>query len=374
MSFYSTPIISTDVSYNFIQLVDPSANIVTIIDINNDQQKCDYTDVKIDYSKIDNLSPVWGMMLVFQDNLNRQIGFNRWKRYISANFWNYLTTPINFTITLFTAISAGQTGTGSVFLSNTQLFAILFASFILSSINTFFKLKDKSEISYSIAKKFDRFGARFEEIYYTNIKNQQHVEARLNNYRALHQDINAYMTEEDFENVDYIADVLFVCVRRICYCFITNNIKQINTDDSFWYLDGVRPDKSNHLILNTEKLFVFDYTRIQPKSNFFGLFGNNKTPGKQGHVNAEQTPGQVNQEDIGCFINENNKICCKRINKWCDYHCMRHVRLFYDFVCCCECCEMKEDIEIGLKQLKKPDLPLRADNIPISLEETTDSI
>jgi len=143
---------------------------IEILDAYNEPHYCDYTGITIDYSKIDNLSPGWGMMLIFQDNLNRHIGFNRWKRYVSANFWNYVTTPINFTITLFTAISAGQTGTGSAFLSNTQLFSILFASFILSTINTFFKLKDKSEISYGLAKTYDKFGATFEQIYYSNIK------------------------------------------------------------------------------------------------------------------------------------------------------------------------------------------------------------
>lgn len=367
MTFYSTPsVISTDVSYNFIRSLDPSANIVTVIDINSDEQKCDYTDVQIDYSKIDNLSPAWAMMLVFQDNLNRQIGFNRRKRYVAANFWNYITTPINFIITLFTAISAGQTGTGSVFLSDTQLFAILFASFILSSINTFFKLKEKSELSYSIAKKFDKFGADFEQIYYTNIKNQKHVEARLNNYRILHQAINEYMTQDDFENADYIADFLFACFRRMGYFFITNNLKQINTDESFWYLDGVRPDKATHLILNTEKLFVFDYTRIKPKNNFFGLFGNNKTNSKNDNENHTGN-NQTNQEDIGCFINENNKICCRRVTKWCDYYFMKDIRYCYDHICCCGCCELKEHIDTIPPIKPEPTMPTN------SLAELDDS-
>lgn len=322
---------------------------IIIRDANDKEQPCDYTGIDIDYSKIDNLSPGWCMMLIFQDNLNRQIGFNRWKRYVSANFWNYITTPINFTITLFTAISAGQTGTGSVFLSNEQLFAILFASFILSTINTFFKLKDKSEISYGIAKKYDKFGATFEEIYYSNIKNQRDVELRLTNYRKLHQEINYYVINEEFENVDYIADLLFVCFRRICYCFITNNLKQVNADDSFWYLDGVKNQQTKELLLNTEMLFVYDFTKIESKSNFFGLFGNKNARHGTNHSSpnfANHTTGTKEiEEEIGCFINENNKRCCKRVNKWCDYYFMKHIRYGYNSICCCECCEVK-DVEV----------------------------
>jgi hypothetical protein len=328
-------------------LTDPIR--IEIFDAYNEPHNCDYTGITIDYSKIDNLSPGWGMMLIFQDNLNRQIGFNRWKRYVSANFWNYITTPINFTITLFTAISAGQTGTGSGFLSSTQLFSILFASFILSTINTFFKLKDKSEISYGIAKKYDKFGATFEQIYFSNIKNQHDVEERLSKYRKLHEEINYYITNEEFENVDYIADVLFVCFRRICYCFITKNLKQVNADDSFWYLDGVKTAQTKELILNTEHLFVYDFTKTKAKSNFFGLFGDGQTKHSNGKKRKHKGVGQIShrgdddEDDVGCFINENNKRCCKRVNKWCDHHFMKHVRYGYNTVCCCECCDIKDE-------------------------------
>jgi hypothetical protein len=358
----------------------PSETIrIEILDAYNEPHDCDYTGIVIDYSKIDNLSPGWGMMLIFQDNLNRHIGFNRWKRYVSANFWNYVTTPINFTITLFTAISAGQTGTGSGFLSNTQLFSILFASFILSTINTFFKLKDKSEISYGLAKTYDKFGATFEQIYYSNIKNQGDVEQRLNKYRKLHEEINYYMTNEEFESVDYIADLLFVCFRRICYCFIKNNLKQVNADDSFWYLDGVKTTQTKELMLNTEKLFVYDFTKIKSKSNFFGLFsdlqnkhGNNGKGKKRKQTNSSKIDKDdvEDDEDVGCFINENNKRCCKRVNKWCDYYLMKHIRQGYNTICCCECCDIKDNnghegvnIETGNHK----------DNVPASITELSDN-
>lgn len=335
-------------------IVEENKNIIKIRDVNNRPHDCDYTGITINYSKIDNLSPVWAMMLVFQDNLNRHIGFNRWKRYVSANFWNYITTPINFTITLFTAISAGQAGTGSAFLSNTQLFAILFASFILSTINTFFKLKDKAETSYKIAKDYDKFGSDFEEIYYTNILKQEDVAVRLEKYSKLHKSINEYIASETFENVDYIADALFICFRRICYCFITNT-RQVNSNESFWYLDGVKNEKTKELMLNTQKLFVYDFTRIEPKSKFFGLFSNNDYDYDQdngsimSNENYKKTPLTKNdtEKEVGCFINEKNRLCCKRMNIWCDKYCMRHIRCCYNTVCCCECCEeIKEDADI----------------------------
>ena len=74
---------------------------------------------------IDNLSPTWGIMLVVQDNLNLRIGIQVKKKYFNAAFWNYISTPINFAITLFTALSAGQTGSSTTLVTKSQLFYIL---------------------------------------------------------------------------------------------------------------------------------------------------------------------------------------------------------------------------------------------------------
>ena len=168
------------------------------------------------------------------------------------------------------------------------------------------------------------------------------------------------------------SNILLINNIKLVYFFITNNLKQINTDESFWYLDGVRPDKSTHLILNTQKLFVYDYTRIKPKNNFFGLFGNTRTNNKN-DIENHTGNGQINQEDIGCFINENNKICCRRVTKWCDYYFMKDIRHCYDHICCCGCCELKDHIDI-IPPIKKEvvrDLSLSLTN---SLSELNDNV
>jgi hypothetical protein len=76
-------------------------------------------------NRINNYSPDWGIMLTLQGSLNLRIGTQAWKKYISAAFWNYISTPINFTITLFTALTAGQTGTQTTYLTEKQLFIML---------------------------------------------------------------------------------------------------------------------------------------------------------------------------------------------------------------------------------------------------------
>jgi len=225
-----------------IPIVDSSLNII-IIDASN--------------NRINNYSPDWGIMLTLQGSLNLRIGTQAWKKYISAAFWNYISTPINFTITLFTALTAGQTGTKSTYLSEKQLFIMLFISFLLSIINTFFKLKEKALLNYESSKKYDEFGAKFEEIYYMPLSNEYNLKIKLVEYKILQEEINKYSQKESIENVNYFTELIYICF----YCLFEDNLKRINKSDRFWYLDGLSPNiarKRNPWNINVKDYFVYD--------------------------------------------------------------------------------------------------------------------
>jgi hypothetical protein len=218
------------------------------------------TPTSLNEIKIDNKSPIWGLMLTMQENLNGRIGAQKWKRYIRASFWNNISTPINFTITLFTALSAGQTGTQSSYLSNNQLFYILFFSFILSTINTFFKLKDKAKNSRELLNNFEPFGSAYEDIYFQQILNNEDVKNRLKKYQKLQKEFNEFLTEEK-ENykIDYISDFLFMII-KYCWCCCNNTFKLINTNEKYWVLDGNYNLKNRNENIDINKLFVYDFS------------------------------------------------------------------------------------------------------------------
>jgi hypothetical protein len=236
------------------------------------KKKIDYSGVMINYTKIDNLSPMWAIMLTMQENLNARIGTNKLKKYTTAAFWNYLTTPINFTITLFTALSAGQTGSSSTFLSNSQLFYILFISFILSTINTFFKLKEKAEVSFKSAKEYEKFGAEFDRIYFMPIMSNDHVMNRLGCYQVLQDKIDEFETKQNYDNSDFMADAIYCFIRTFfCCCINKKRLYQVSYNQRLWYLDGeYRSNGPKSYKLNVKKLFVYDYTNVkEPKSAFY---------------------------------------------------------------------------------------------------------
>ena len=208
--------------------------------------------------KINNTSIEWGIMLTIQDNLNLRIGSTTWKKYISAAFWNYISTPINFTITLFTAFSAGQTGTQTIYLTQDQLFYILMVTFLLSVINTFFKLKEKAVLNYNACNQYNKFGSEFEEIYFTPINSDKDVIERLNKYKELQKKINEYNEEENVENVNYLTTLLYYSIKY----FFKHRMKRVNKDERFWLLDG-KPNNyfypRNRYFVNTENYFVEDF-------------------------------------------------------------------------------------------------------------------
>lgn len=208
-------------------------------------------------TKINNSSPDWGIMLTLQGSLNLRIGTQAWKKYISAAFWNYISTPINFTITLFTALSAGQTGTKSTYLSEKQLFIMLFVSFLLSIINTFFKLKEKALLNYEASKKYDEFGAKFEDIYFMPLSCEYDMITKLSMYKKLQEEINKYSQKESIENVNYFTELIYICF----HCFFEDNLKRINKSDRFWYLDGLSPNnerKRNAWNITIKDYFMYD--------------------------------------------------------------------------------------------------------------------
>jgi hypothetical protein len=235
-----------------MKYLDTSKNIVIdgSVDVSNNI-------IPSDITKINNFSPDWGIMLTLQGSLNVRIGTQAWKKYISAAFWNYISTPINFTITLFTALTAGQTGTGSNYLSERQLFIMLFISFLLSIVNTFFKLKEKALLNYEASKKYDEFGAIFEEIYYMPLSTENDMKTRLSKYKVLQEEINKYSQKERIENVNYFTELIYLCF----YCLFNDNLKRINKTDRFWYLDGMTPDitrKRNPWEVDLKEYFKYD--------------------------------------------------------------------------------------------------------------------
>jgi len=260
----------------------------------------DKSDIK---EPIDNLSPNWGIMLTMQENLNLRIGVRRRKKYISAAFWNYISTPINFIITLFTALSASQTGTSSNFLSANQVFYVLLTTFILSIINTFFKLKEKAQLNYDAAKMYEQFGTEFEKIYFDPILNTGDVEKKLKNYNELNKKIMTYSNHENIDGVNYITEFIYYFWSQK----FNKRLRHIERSERYWVLDG-KPHikyRNNYKIKKDLFLDDFDETSLEENVKHHGMFDNFAHWNWFGHGNE---PNYDNDSVIGINDRDNIRI------------------------------------------------------------------
>jgi hypothetical protein len=208
---------------------------------------CDDNNSSFIYKNKDN--HLVKMMLLRQDVINRKIGVQSWKKYVSSILWNYITTVINFTITLLTAICTGEAASSHI-LNQEQTVILLFSTFVLTTTNSFFKLNEKMNLNFKEAQTYNTFGAVFEKIYYKPVLNMNDVSDKLDAYEALHDEINNQVTSESLVNQNYFSEVIYLFLINNClyrnfskekyYVWIRNNERHED-------LDGVPKDKVKHM-------------------------------------------------------------------------------------------------------------------------------
>jgi hypothetical protein len=154
-------------------------------------------------------------MKKLENKLNGEIGFNWWRRYISAALWDNLGTPVNLMITLLTAVSTAQANTGN-FISDSANSKVTVAALILSTVNTFFRPHTKVSSNIEIMKKYTEFGNKFEEIYYLIASTDENYRYKIEQYKTLIIDINKYETNHGSDSINFFSDFIHIISRYLC--------------------------------------------------------------------------------------------------------------------------------------------------------------
>ena len=185
------------------------------------------------------------IMLLRQDVLNKKIGTNAYKKYLSAIIWNYVTTFINFSITLLTALSTGQAASSNI-LNKQQSVIILFVTFVLTTTNSFFKLNIKMNLNFESAKTYYKFGCDFEKIYYKSVNNRSDILEKLYEYQLLHDAINEYILTETIEHQNYLSELIYYVLVSNSFAVKLNSekyTKWISYTERHQELDGMTPNE-----------------------------------------------------------------------------------------------------------------------------------
>lgn len=173
------------------------------------------TDISLSSSRSTAIMKNIQYMKKIETKLNGDIGFNWWKRYISSAIWDNLGTPVNLMITLLTAISAAQANTGN-FVSTHANSVLNLVTLILSTVNTFFRPHSKVSSNMEIMKKYADFGNKFEEIYYSISPTEENCKHKIELYKKLLIEINAYEGSQGSEAVNFCSDFIHIILRYTC--------------------------------------------------------------------------------------------------------------------------------------------------------------
>lgn len=152
-------------------------------------------------------------MKLIENRLNKDLGFSWWKKYIAVAFWSNISTPINLSITILTALTTAQATTDNL-LSQKTYVNISIATLILSVVNTFFRPHDQSATMVKMMNKFQSFGSTFEEIYYTDNNDLNDYKRRFDAYTSLQSVINAYKNQDSSpETQNFVSDFIHMVAR-----------------------------------------------------------------------------------------------------------------------------------------------------------------
>jgi hypothetical protein len=167
-----------------------------------------------------------------RNKINRDISWFYWKKYIAAVFWSQMSTPVNLSITLMTALTTAQANAPE--LLDSEIYKkITIATLILTVINTFFKPHEKAQHNKEYMKRWNSVGIEFEKVYYSKKNNVVNSCAKdddaVNDYEKVEEKMNELRQKEGPDVTNFVTDFIHI----ICYLTCLKNYRNwIKIDES----------------------------------------------------------------------------------------------------------------------------------------------
>ena len=174
----------------------------------------------------DNIESLGDILVDLNNKLDHQIGFYWWKKYIAGAFWSNMSTPINLTITLITALTTGQAATKDLIPDNIYI-NLSIAVLVISTLNTFFRPHLQMMENVNSMQKWTEFGCKFSNIkndieknkdgkYIFDLENPKNLKHKIGLLRDLQKTINAHITTITSVNQNFLTDLIHIFARKTC--------------------------------------------------------------------------------------------------------------------------------------------------------------
>ena len=139
-----------------------------------------------------------------EDKLDKMVGFYFWKTYVASTLYANISTPMNLTITVFTALMTAHSSTSSSFISNELNMKMNLITFVVSILNSYFTpQKEFNELNEYLIKWSD-IGNRFEKAIYTS----NTYEEKIKTYSELLDEANSLYKDQYLKKRNFLTDLL----------------------------------------------------------------------------------------------------------------------------------------------------------------------
>ena len=163
-------------------------------------------------------SRVINKVIFLKKKIDKEIGYNYWKKYVASVFWSQISTPVNLIITMLTAVTTAQIESNDLIpqalASNLAIFSL-----ILATLNTFFRPHTQYATNTEFLTKWTNLGVKFEDEYYNNMVEQKTLAAyrkRLESLQAVQKEVNALRQAEGTNTINFLTDFLFFISMLSC--------------------------------------------------------------------------------------------------------------------------------------------------------------
>ena len=173
---------------------------------------------KSDSGEIPKLSPEEQLIRTIEQleaTLNVEIGFSFWKRYVAGAVWSNMSTPINFALTLMTAVMTGQATTTNL-ISESSFSMLSVATLVLSTINTFFRPHIQAQNNMDNMKVWAVLGNEFQELYHHRCFTLDQLQEKEKGLNKVLEKVYKQRSAEPPTFQNFVTDLVFLICRRTC--------------------------------------------------------------------------------------------------------------------------------------------------------------
>jgi hypothetical protein len=157
-------------------------------------------------------------VIFLKKKIDKEIGYNYWKKYVASVFWSQISTPINLTITMLTAVTTAQIQSNDL-ITPTIASNLAIVSLILATLNTFFRPHTQYATNTELLTKWTNLGVKFEDEYYNNMVEHKTLggyRKRLESLQAIQKEVNALRQSEGTNTINFLTDFIFLLSFNSC--------------------------------------------------------------------------------------------------------------------------------------------------------------